>query len=132
MKRATKKVQEQDSVTQPGVAVRGSVISLRTPLLGCQHAVVMSNDIQNAFSEYLMVVPLQRRNSRLLAPFAVDLGRDVGMRDLHSARCDWTSTVLRSQLNEIVRAKIPADALTKLEEALCVALGFSSVGVEKN
>lgn len=109
-------------------ARRGSLITTKEPLCDSSNlAIVVSNDLQNELSEYLLVVPLQRRVSRLNAPFAVDLGRADGLRDLHTARCDWLARVRQGEVATIERARFPDSLLQKLEDALRVALGFSEV-----
>lgn len=104
-------------------AQRGSLVALKDHPEGASElAIVVSNDIQNEASDYLLVVPLQRRASRLKAPFAVDLGRSEGMRDLHSARCDWITRVPTSQVERIERARVSINVLEQLDPAIKVAL----------
>jgi len=123
----TKRKQATDLQIGPRVQ-RGSLITLKRPLVkGSNLAVVVSNDIQNSNSDYILVVPLQRRASRLRAPFAVDLGRSDGLRDLHSARCDWVTRIQQKQVKTLERASFPNRVMKRFEEALSVALGFSDV-----
>ncbi len=106
---------------------RGSLISLSADLSSTSNlAIVVSNDVQNEVSDFLTVVPLERRVSRLRAPFAVDMGRKDGFRELHTARCDWISRIGRSQVQSIERATLPERITSQLEAAICVALGISS------
>ena len=110
------------------VAQRGSLITVKTPLCDSSNfAIVVSNDLQNELSDFLLVVPLQRRVSRLNAPFAVDLGRGEGLRDLHTARCDWLSRMRRSEIASIERAQLSDRVMVRFEGALKVALGFRDV-----
>ncbi len=109
-------------------ARRGSLITVKEPLCDSSNlAVVVSNDLQNELSEFLLVVPLQRRVSRLHAPFAIDLGRSEGLRDLHTARCDWLARISRSEVASIERAQVSDHVMSQFEDALKVALGFRAV-----
>ncbi len=104
---------------------RGSLITVKSssnPSL--QRAIVMSNNFQNEMSDFIVVVPLERRVSRLHAPFAVDLGRSEGLRELHTARCDWVTTIEQHEINSIERARFSDGVLSQLEHALRSALGF--------
>lgn len=109
--------------------MRGSVVRYLsfvapgTPSLE-QLAVVVSNNVQNEELEYLIVVPLERRRSRLSAPYGVDLGRSEGFRELHVARCDLVTTINRSALVAIERAGLSDNIILQFEQALRVALGF--------
>ncbi len=111
------------------VVQRGSLVSFRNSLINdsANLAIVVSNNLQNELSEFLLVVPLQRQVSRLNAPFAVDLGRKEGLRALHVARCDWVSRIQRSEVERIERAAFSDSVLDALELGLKVALGFREV-----
>ena len=106
-------------------AQRGSLVKLRDS--SYEQAIIVSNDVQNEFSDYVLAVPLERRNSRLKADFVVDLGRSDGLRELHSARCDWVTRFHLSEVESIERARFPDKVVDKLEAALKVALGFREV-----
>ncbi len=106
-------------------AQRGSLVVLKEQLFEqCDLAIVISNDIQNREAHYLAVVPLQRRTSRLDAPFAIDLGRAEGFRELYTARCDWLTRIWQSQIKSIERSQVGKPVMTLLEQAVGVALGF--------
>ncbi|MCB0345969.1 MAG: type II toxin-antitoxin system PemK/MazF family toxin [Bdellovibrionales bacterium] len=106
---------------------RGSLISVTADLSSTSNlAIVVSNDVQNDVSDFLTVVPLQRRVSRLRAPFAVDLGRKDGFRELHTVRCDWVTRLPRSQVESIERAALSKRITLQIEAALCVALGLKT------
>ena len=120
---------DEDVVAEQGLLVqRGSIVTLKKKIgeLGTL-ALVVSNDIQNEAAEFLIVAPLERRKSRLEAPFAVNLGRSEGLRDLHTARCDRLMSVAKSEVKSLERARVGEVVLSQLEEALAVALGFSRV-----
>lgn len=107
-------------------AQRGSLVVLKQPLFDqADLAIVISNDIQNREADYLAIVPLQRRTSRLEAPFAVDLGRGEGFRELYTARCDWLTRIWRGDLKSIERSQVGEFVMHKLERAISVALAFS-------
>lgn len=109
-------------------ARRGSLITVKEPLCDSSNlAIVVSNDLQNELSGFVLVVPLQRRVSRLHAPFAVDLGRGEGLRDLHTARCDWLARIRCSEIASIERAQVSDRVMSQFEGALKVALGFREV-----
>lgn len=104
---------------------RGSLVALKKGIhSSTKLAVVVSNDIQNEVSDYYLVVPLEKRTSRLKAPFSVDLGRSEGLRDLHTARCDWVTRISSKELTKIERASFSKPTIEKLDLALKVALGF--------
>ena len=104
---------------------RGSLVLLKKKLeSGSNMVVIVSNDFQNEASDYLLAIPLERRAARLKAPFSVDLGRADGMRDLHTARCDWVTRIKKNQIKNIERASFSEAVLRRLEEGLKVALGF--------
>ncbi len=104
---------------------RGSVVLLRVAgEKELKPAVIVSNNIQNDISDFLLAVPLIRRASRLSAPFSVDLGREDGFRDLHTARCDWVSRVSRNDIVSIERAALSEPTVERFESALRVSLGF--------
>jgi len=120
---ALKDVKESGSINPKLQVQRGSLVALKKTVSDAsEFVVVISNNIQNQSSEYLSVVPLQRRVSRLKAPFAVDLGREVGLRDLHVARCDWVMRVQQSDIKQILRAEMPDKIMQALSEALRVSL----------
>jgi mRNA-degrading endonuclease toxin of MazEF toxin-antitoxin module len=102
---------------------RGSLVRLK-PAGGypAELAIVVSNDVQNEKSSKIVLVPLERRNARLNAPFAVDLGRAEGLRDLHAARCDWLFTANKSAVERIERAQLPRELFSELDAAIRVAL----------
>ena len=123
--RVTTKASESSTGVQLQ-AQRGSLVCLRHPPEGCSElAVIVSNDIQNEVSCYVLAVPLQRRVSRLRAPFAVDMGRDEGLRELHVARADWLTRITSSDIKSIERASFPEATLSRLELALKAALSLS-------
>jgi hypothetical protein len=105
--------------------LRGSLVSLKHPPAGASSlAIVVSNDVQNDSSPYLLIVPLQKRASRLKAPFAVDLGKQEGLKQLHAARCDWLTRVNNTEVKQINRARFSTGILDQLDAALCAALGI--------
>lgn len=106
--------------------LRGSLVSLRHASAGASDlAIVVSNDVQNDSSAYLLIVPLQKRSSRLRAPFAVDLGKGEGLKELHAARCDWLTRIHCSEVKQINRARFSTAILEQLDAALCAALAIS-------
>lgn len=105
---------------------------LKAPILkDCERVLVVSNNQQNDMSEYLVVVPLERRASRLKAPFAVDFGRSEGLRDLHTARCDWISCIKQDDIGSIERAKVREDVMQRVDQALGAALSLTQGLVTK-
>ncbi len=105
---------------------RGSLVCLSRVLSGASAlAIVVSNDVQNEASPYVLVVPVQRRRARLRAPFAVDLGRGEGFRDLHTARCDWATRVAKREIKALERASLPQRVIEKIDQALMAALGLA-------
>lgn len=128
MRRAMKKESEASPESSARFSPRrGSLITLHTELCSTSNlAVVVSNDVQNDVSDFLLVVPLERRASRLRAPFAVDLGRKDGFRELHTVRCDWLTRVYRSQVRSIERAILPRYVIADVETGLRAALGLNS------
>jgi len=120
----TKKKIIAPAVISPSVQ-RGSLISIKSALQGASElAIVVSNDVQNDASEYILVVPLQKRTSRLKAPFTVDIGRGEGLRVLHTARADWITRISSADVVSIERAAIPVSLLEKIDQAIIVALGI--------
>jgi len=104
---------------------RGALVKLkRRAKRGYEFAVVVSNDIQNELSDYVLVAPLERRAARLRAPFAVDIGRREGLRDLHTIRCDWVTRVQLGEVQSVERAQAPDRVVAQLETALKVALNL--------
>ena len=104
---------------------RGAVVALSSPLPGAGVlALVVSNNVQNENSDELLLVPLQKRNSRLKAPFAVDLGKGQGFRDLHVARCDWVTRVSSKNISTVILAALPGEIMQRVGEALKVALNI--------
>ena len=102
---------------------QGSVVKLKRKLKGSSLGIVVSNDVQNEYSDTLLIAPLERRKSRLNAPFAVDVGRKDGFRDLHSLRCDWVSAVSTRDIVSIERARVGEGVIQKLKHALAVVFG---------
>lgn len=110
------------------VPLRGSVVRLNRSLdTALSLAVIVSNDVQNEMSSFVLVVPLERRISRLAAPFAVDLGRNDGLRNLHTARCDWLTRVRRSEISSVERGPLSTEVMAKIEHGLRVSLGLREV-----
>jgi mRNA-degrading endonuclease toxin of MazEF toxin-antitoxin module len=107
----------------PGVQ-RGSIVSFRRSVGGSALGIVVSNNLQNEHSAFLLVVPLEKRKARLKAPFAVDLGRAEGLRALHCARCDWVTRTASSNIRKIERAGVSAALVRELDQALEVALSL--------
>ena len=104
---------------------RGSLVLLSSALPDAtEFVVVVSNNVQNESSDVLLVVPLQRRSSRLLAPFAVELGKAEGFRRPHIARCDWVTRIARGDVQGIVRASCSSEIMRRVGEALTVALAL--------
>ena len=104
---------------------RGSIVKLKKPVSDSRLAIVVSNEVQNDIDNCVSVVPLVRSVSRLKAPFAVDLGRKEGMRELHSARCDRVHTTPYSNIKTIERATVTKKVVQRLDKALAVSLGIS-------
>ena len=126
MNLALKEKESREQTAKCLIPKRGSLVLLKKVLTGAtSQAIVVSNDIQNESSDFILVVPLQRRTSRLKAPFAVDLGRDDGFRELHAARCDWVSKIAVNKIIAIERASISEELLEKLDHSLAVALSLT-------
>lgn len=121
---ARKQVAEKERGRAP-VALRGCLIRLKNPPKDASAlAVVLSNNVQNEISSFVLIAPLVRVRSRMNAPFAVDLGRREGMRDLHAARCDWVMRLPVAEIKNIERSSFGADVLDRLDSALRVALAL--------
>lgn len=118
---AAYQLEEQQNESQLGVQ-RGSLVRLQ----GDATAVVVCNDIQCDASSFVLVVPLERRRSRLMAPFAVDMGRSEGFRELHTARADWVMRVSKNEITAIERAKMTDDVMSRIDKALKIALGIDA------
>jgi mRNA-degrading endonuclease toxin of MazEF toxin-antitoxin module len=103
---------------------RGSIVTLKKPVLGSKLAIVVSNNIQNEVSDYILIVPLIKRANKLKAPFAVDLTKSEGVDSLCVARCDWVSAIRQQYVRSIQMACVSNEVLNNLESALRVSLGF--------
>ena len=124
-KKQVKKKAAVESKAKVFAVERGTFVQLRRAIdPGSKLAIIVSNDVQNEASDLLLAVPLESRQTSLRAPFSVDLGREYGFSEVHTARCDWVTRIRRSDIRAIERPSAPGELLRSIENGLRVALGF--------
>jgi len=104
---------------------RGAIVSISAKLaFPSALALVISNDVQNEASDFVLVLPLERKRLRIRAAFAVELGKESGLEELYWARCDRISCLRRSDVRAIEIAQVSSKTLEELAKSLSLVLGL--------
>ena len=87
-------------------------------------ALILSNDINNQYSETVTVIPITSNISKIF-PFEVMLSRDKsGLTKDSKAKCNQIRTIDKQRMVKNIGKVIP-DIMKEIEKALLIHLGFS-------